>query len=246
MKRILLTISYDGTNFCGWQRQKNEYLRTVQGEVDWACGKLFIKDINCIGASRTDAGVHAVGQRAVIDVETTIPTERLPMAINSHMPEDIVVTAAEEVEADFNPRFRALRKTYEYKIYNSPFRNPMYRNYSEYVKTKLDVEKMAEAAKAFLGKHDFKAFCASGNSSKTTVREIYDISVAEEGDFIVLRVTGNGFLYNMVRIIAGTLIYVGIGKIKPDEIEDIINSKDRSRAGKTAGPRGLTLMNIVY
>ncbi len=246
MKRILLTIAYDGTEFNGWQKQKDGSLRTVQGEFEKACTRLFKTEICSIGASRTDSGVHAVGQRVVIDVETTIPTEKIPLALNSFLPEDIAAVAAEEREADFNPRFRALRKTYEYKIYNSQFRNPVYRNYSEYVREKLNVEKMADASKAFLGKHDFVGFCASGNSSKTTVREIYDISVRNEGDFIVMRVTGNGFLYNMVRIIAGTLIYVGNGKIDPKDMEDIIASGDRTRAGKTAGPAGLTLFKIIY
>lgn len=246
MKRILLTIAYDGTNYNGWQKQKNGSLRTVQGELEKACAKLFKAEISSIGASRTDAGVHAVGQRVVIDVETTIPTEKIPLALNSFLPEDIVATAAEETEGDFNPRFRALRKTYEYKIYNSTFRNPLYRNYSEYVREWLDIDKMTEASRAFLGKHDFKGFCSSGNSSKTTVREIYDISVGREGEFIVIRVTGNGFLYNMVRIIAGTLIYVGNGKICPTDMAEIIESGDRTKAGKTAGPSGLTLLKIIY
>lgn len=244
MKRILLTISYDGTNYSGWQKQKNAV--TVQGELDKSCSSLFRAPVESIGASRTDAGVHALGQRAVIDVETSIPADRIPMALNSFLPDDIVVTAAEETDKDFNPRFKALKKTYEYRIYNKDFRNPLYRNYSEYIREDLDLGKMKEACGAFEGEHDFKAFCASGNSSKTTVRTIYSLEVEKDGDFIIIRVTGNGFLYNMVRIIAGTLIYVGMGKIKPDDIPDIIESCDRSRAGKTAGPSGLVLVKIMY
>lgn len=244
MKRILLTISYDGTNYSGWQKQKNAV--TVQGEFDKACSTLFKTDVESIGASRTDAGVHALGQRAVIDVDTSIPAEKIPLALNPLLPDDIVVTHAEEVGADFNPRFKALKKTYEYSIYNAPFRNPLYRNYSEYVRCELDLDSMRTACEAFVGEHDFRAFCASGNSSKTTVRTIYSLDVEKDGDFIKIRVTGNGFLYNMVRIIAGTLIYVGEGRIAPDDLPEIIASGDRRKAGKTAGPSGLVLVKIMY
>ncbi len=244
MKRILLTISYDGTNYSGWQKQKNAV--TVQGEFDKACSTLFKTDIESIGASRTDAGVHALGQRAVIDVDTSIPAEKIPLALNPLLPDDIVVTHAEEVGADFNPRFKALKKTYEYSIYNAPFRNPIYRNYSEYVRCELDLDSMRTACEAFVGEHDFRAFCASGNSSKTTVRTIYSLDIEKDGDFIKIMVTGNGFLYNMVRIIAGTLIYVGEGRIAPDDLPEIIASRDRRKAGKTAGPSGLVLVKIMY
>ena len=244
MKRILLTISYDGTNYSGWQKQKNAM--TVQGKFDKACSTLFKTDVESIGASRTDAGVHALGQRAVIDVDTSIPAEKIPLALNPLLPDDIVVTHAEEVGADFNPRFKALKKTYEYSIYNAPFRNPLYRNYSEYVRYELDLDSMRTACEAFVGEHDFRAFCASGNSSKTTVRTIYSLDVEKDGDFIKIRVTGNGFLYNMVRIIAGTLIYVGEGRIAPDNLPEIIASGDRRKAGKTAGPSGLVLVKIMY
>ena len=244
MKRILLTISYDGTNYSGWQKQKNAV--TVQGEFDKACSTLFKTDVESIGASRKDAGVHALGQRAVIDVDTSIPAEKIPLALNPLLPDDIVVTHAEEVGADFNPRFKALKKTYEYSIYNAPFRNPIYRNYSEYVRYELDLDSMRTACEAFVGEHDFRAFCASGNSSKTTVRTIYSLDVEKDGDFIKIRVTGNGFLYNMVRIIAGTLIYVGEGRIAPDDLPEIIASGDRRKAGKTVGPSGLVLVKIMY
>ena len=244
MKRILLTISYDGTNYSGWQKQKNAV--TVQGEFDKACSTLFKTDVESIGASRTDAGVHALGQRAVIDVDTSIPAEKIPLALNPLLPDDIVVTHAEEVGADFNPRFKALKKIYEYSIYNAPFRNPLYRNYSEYVRYELDLDSMRTACEAFVGEHDFRAFCASGNSSKTTVRTIYSLDIEKDGDFIKIRVTGNGFLYNMVRIIAGTLIYVGEGRIAPDDLPEIIASGDRRKAGKTVGPSGLVLVKIMY
>lgn len=245
-RRVLLTVSYDGTAYSGWQKQPQENVKTVQGELDKACMAFFKNKTESIGASRTDAGVHALGQRAVIDIESTIPTVRIPLALNGALPEDIVITGAADVPDGFNPRFEAVKKTYEYKIYNSKFRNPLYRNYSEYVREPLDVEKMQTAAEAFVGEHDFKGFCSSGNSSKTTVRTIYDISVTKKDDFIVIRVTGNGFLYNMVRILAGTLIYCGNGKIKPEDMAEIIESGDRQKAGKTAGPSGLTLVKIMY
>lgn len=244
--RVLLTISYDGTNYCGWQKQSFGTVPTIQEELNKACSKLFKTDVNSMGASRTDAGVHALGQRAVIDVDTTVPIDRFPMALNGFLPEDIVVTEAREVSFDFNPRFNAVKKTYEYKIYNSRFINPIYRNYSEFVRENLDIMKMNSASKAFIGKHDFKGFCSSGNSSKTTIRTIYDISVEQKNDFIVITITGNGFLYNMVRIIAGTLICVGKGKINPCDMEKIISSCDRRKAGKTAGSSGLTLVKIMY
>lgn len=245
-RRVLFTISYDGTNYCGWQKQTSVGVPTVQNEFNKACSMLFGFEVDSIGASRTDAGVHALGQRCVIDIDTTIPTDRMPMAINRFLPEDIVVTDCLDVSSDFNPRFKAINKTYEYRIYNNRFRNPMFRNYSEYVREPLNVKEMNIASKAFIGEHDFKGFCASGNSSKTTTRTIFDISVEQNHDFIILRITGNGFLYNMVRIIAGTLIYVGKGKIKSSEMEEIILSGDRRKAGKTAGPYGLTLVKIVY
>lgn len=245
-RRVLLTVSYDGTNYSGWQKQSKSTVKTVQGELDRACTELFGSTVESIGASRTDAGVHALGQRAVIDIDSSIPTEKIPIALNSKLPKDIVVVAANTVDADFNPRFKAVKKIYEYKIYNNRFRNPLYRNFSEYIREPLDIDKMQIGAEAFIGEHDFKGFCSAGNSSKTTIRTIYDISVEYINEFIVIRITGNGFLYNMVRIIAGTLIYCGNGKINPYDIKGIIKSCDRKKAGKTAGPSGLTLVEIMY
>ena len=245
-KKILLTIAYDGTAFFGWQVQKDPDVRTVQGEVQKALTKLFKTDIEVTGASRTDRGVHAMGQRATIVVDTTMPVENMPSAMNSVLPKDIAVLKAEEVDYEFHPRYDAKNKTYIYTIYPSRIRNPLYRNISEPVKWKLDVEKMKEAAKAFIGTHDFRGFCFSGNSSKTTVRTIFYLDVYEEGEFIKIAVNGDGFLYNMVRIIAGTLIQVGAGKIAPEDMENIIASGERARAGHTAGPSGLMLKNIEY
>lgn len=246
LRKVLFTIAYDGTNFFGWQIQKDPDVRTVQGETEKALSRLFKTDIAVTGASRTDRGVHALGQRATIEVDTTMPTENMPSAINSVLPMDIAVVKAEDVAEGFHPRFDAKNKTYIYTIYNSRLRNPLYRNTSELVRWQLDIDKMKKAAGSFIGTHDFKGFCFSGNSSKTTVRTIYSLDVNRDGDFIKITVNGNGFLYNMVRIIAGTLIQVGAGKIDPESMADIIASGDRARAGHTAGPSGLYLKNIEY
>lgn len=246
LRKVLFTIAYDGTDFFGWQAQKHSDVRTVQGEMEKALTRLFNMDITVTGASRTDRGVHAMGQRATIEVDTSMPTGNMPSAVNSVLPKDIAVLKAEDVSESFHPRFDAKNKTYVYTIYNSKLRNPLYRNISELVRWNLDIEKMQEAAEYFIGTHDFKGFCFSGNSSKTTVRTIYSLNVCKEGDFIKITVNGNGFLYNMVRIIAGTLIQVGAGKIEPCIMGEIIASGDRARAGHTAGPSGLCLKNIEY
>jgi len=241
---VLLTLSYDGTGYFGWQRQKNQI--SVQQRLEEALSALLKKDIQVRGASRTDTGVHALGQAALFKTETTIPIEKFPYAINSFLPEDIVVTEARIVSDNFHPQYSVLKKTYQYKILNSEFREPRIRNYSEFVRQNIDIEKMREACGYFIGTYDFNAFCASGSTAKTTVRTIFDLSVFKNGNIIDIEVTGNGFLYNMVRIIAGTLIYVGIGKFQPSFIKEIIESKDRTLAGKTAGAGGLTLMRIYY
>ncbi|NCC15275.1 MAG: tRNA pseudouridine(38-40) synthase TruA [Clostridia bacterium] len=247
MKRILLTIAYDGTRYSGWQKQLSPEVMTVEGELEKALRILFRSSaLNCIGASRTDRGVHALGQRATIDVDTTIPTEKIPLAIRPLLPEDIVVIKAEEVPSDFHPRYDCVKKTYEYRIWNGRTKNPKERLYTTFVYSPLDVEKMNKAAKKFIGTYDFAAFCAAGSSVNTTVRTIFDCDVKQQGDVVSIFVTGNGFLYNMVRIMAGTLIAVGQGKLSPDEILEIISSKNRQKAGQTAEPQGLTLQEIYY
>ena len=247
MKRILLTIAYDGTNYSGWQKQKDEAVITVEGELTKALRLLFRNPaLECIGASRTDAGVHALGQRAVIDVETSIPAERIPLAIRSFLPADIVVTKAEEVAEAFHPRFDCVKKTYEYRFWNAPAKNPKERLYSAYVQKPLDVERMNEGAKAFLGTHDFAAFCAAGAQVSTTVRTIFDCHVEKQGESVRILVTGDGFLYNMVRILAGTLMAVGMGQRKPEEMPDILAACDRAAAGPTAPAKGLMLVGMEY
>lgn len=247
MKRILLTIAYDGTNYSGWQKQLLPEVITIEGQLERALRVLFRSpNLTCIGASRTDRGVHALGQRAIIDVETTIPVEKIPLAIRPLLPSDIVVVNAEEVPAEFHPRYDCIKKTYEYRIWNGPMQNPKERLYSTFVYSPLDLEKMNRAARDFIGTYDFRAFCAAGSTVSSTVRSIFDCYVKGEGNVISIYVTGDGFLYNMVRIMAGTLIAVGHGKIPADKILEIIQSGNREKAGITAEPQGLTLQEIYY
>jgi len=240
--QILLTIAYDGTDYAGWQRQANAV--AVQEVLELALAQLYGLEIKTAAAGRTDAGVHALGQRVVFTAENLIPLEKLPMVLAKFLPKDISALKAELVPDDFNPRFHAKKKTYVYKIHNAF--NPFVNRYSAFVPHSLDLAVMQQAACHFIGEHDFAAFCATGGSAKTTVREIYNCSVNKGPDLVEITVTGNGFLYNMVRIIAGTLLYVGSGKIKPSAIPEIINSRDRKQAGKTAPAHGLTLLEVVY
>jgi tRNA pseudouridine38-40 synthase len=242
--RVLLTVSYDGSGYYGWQRQNN--FITVQQRLEEALSQLLKQDITVRGASRTDTGVHALGQRAVFRVDTTIPVDKIPFAVNSFLPDDIVVTAAKEVDEEFHPQYSVTDKTYQYKILNKRFKVPMLNKYTDFVHEELDIDAMNKACKYFLGEHDFKAFCASGSTAKTTVRTIYDMNVKKDGDIVCITVNGNGFLYNMIRIIVGTLVLAGKGKIAPEYVEDIIKSKDRTKAGKTMLPNGLTLMEVNY
>ena len=245
MVNVLLTISYDGTNYSGWQRQKNSV--SVQEETEKALTKLLSERIALTGSSRTDAGVHALCQKASFKINTLkIPIEKLPLAVNPFLPKDIAIKMAEIVNPDFHPRFSAKQKTYEYKIYNNKTPNPLIRRYCAYERRDLDIYLMKEAAKYFIGEHDFTAFKAVGGSTKTSIREIYDCSIKKSDNIITISVTGTGFLYNMVCIIAGTLLYVGLRRIMPYEIQKIILSKDRKMAGKTMPPEGLVLVEVFY
>ncbi|QUI21511.1 tRNA pseudouridine(38-40) synthase TruA [Vallitalea pronyensis] len=244
MKKIKLTMAYDGSNYCGWQIQNNAV--TVQQKIQEACHKLFSREIKCVGASRTDTGVHALGQVAVIEVDTTIPDDRIPYALNAYLPNDIVITHAQEVPEDFHPRYQAIDKTYVYKIYNGPFPVPQYTRYAYFYPKSLHVDKMQTGAQYLIGRHDFKAFCSAGSSVKSTVREIYQCDVATYNGCIHITIKGNGFLYNMVRIIVGTLLDIGLGKREPDSMQSIIASLNREQAGVTAPAKGLTLAAIQY
>lgn len=316
-RRILLRVAYDGTNYHGWQLQPNA--ATIEGELNRALCALTGEEIVVTGASRTDAGVHALGNVAVFDTTSRIPAEKFSYALNQRLPEDIVIQSSKQVADDFHPRHCDCRKIYEYDILNRTFPLPAYRNTAYFLYGTLNIEAMRRACQAFLGEHDFASFCAAGAQVQTTVRKIYSLEVecrplteagtpvppasgeavnaadgkhgeqvqqaqsasgemlnaaAGESDeqvqqaqpesgetaipaaggvnagsadqLLTIRVKGNGFLYNMVRIIAGTLVEVGRGHIKPEEVAGIIAAKDRAKAGPTAPARGLRLVEIEY
>lgn len=244
MKRVKLTVAYDGTNYCGWQVQPNGI--TIESELNKHLSELLKEEIHVIGASRTDAGVHAKGNVAVFDTSARMPAEKISYALNTRLPEDIRIQESCEVAADFHPRFCKTVKTYEYKICNRRFPDPCTRLYSLFYYWDLDTEKMRQAAQYLVGTHDFTSFCTNKPEVTDRVRTIYSLDVLQDGEMITIRVCGNGFLYNMVRIITGTLLRVGSGMIKPEEIPAILDAKDRSRAGETARPHGLTLVKIEY
>ena len=244
MRNIKLTIEYDGKDFNGWQKQPNKL--NIQGTIEQAIKMVTNKDIELIASGRTDAGVHALGQVANFKTNSKIPIDKIPVAINSNLKKSIRIKSAEEVEERFHSRLTCKRKTYRYIINNSFEGTAIYRNLETHIPIKLDVYKMQKAIKFFEGEHDFKAFKASGTSSKSSIRTIYEGNVYEKEDRIYIELTGNGFLYNMVRIISGTLVDVGMGKILPEEIQEIIKEGKRERAGKTLPPQGLYLVKVEY
>jgi tRNA pseudouridine38-40 synthase len=244
MKRIMMRVAYDGTNYCGWQVQPNGI--TIQEVLERHLSELLKEPITLMGASRTDAGVHALGNVAVFDTNARMPGEKISYALNQKLPEDIRIQESREVASDFHPRYQKSEKTYEYRILNRRFPIPTERFYAHFTYVPLNVEKMRQAAEYLVGTHDFKSFCGTGAQVKTTVRRITGLSINKCGDVITIRVSGEGFLYNMVRIIAGTLMEIGSGKYPPERMEDILEGKDRQLAGNTAPARGLTLVKIQY
>lgn len=244
MKRVKLEVAYDGTNYHGWQIQPNEV--SIEQIMNEKLSELTGEEIKVIGASRTDAGVHAMGNVAVFDTESRIPGDKFAYALNQRLPEDIRVQSSVEVAEDFHPRHCDCRKTYRYQILNAEFPVPTHRLYTHFIYYNLDLKAMRQAAQYLIGEHDFKSFCSAKTAVTETVRTIYDLKVMKEGDMISIYVQGNGFLYNMVRIIAGTLIEVGLHKKKPEELQEMLNAKDRQIAGPTAPAKGLTLMKIDY
>ena len=244
MRRVKLTIAYDGTNYCGWQIQPNGI--TIEEIVNKALSKLTGEKIVVIGASRTDSGVHAMGNVAVFDTETTIPPERVAMAVNRILPEDIVVVKSEEVPLDFHPRYCDCEKTYEYHIVNTRIPIPTKRLTNYFVSYELDLDKMREGASYLIGEHDFASFCNIKTDVESTVRTVKELEILENGEEITIRISGNGFLYNMVRIIVGTLIRVGRGFYEPVQVKEILEAKKSKAAGVTAPPHGLMLMEIRY
>ncbi len=242
--RIRLIVAYDGTGYHGWQIQNNAL--SVEEVLTKALEELLQENIELAGASRTDAGVHAMGNVAVFDTNTRIPAEKIAIAVNQRLPEDIRVMRSEEVPKEFHPRFAVSQKTYEYSITNAAIQFPTKRLYSYFVYIPLDVERMREAAQYFVGEHDFAGFCSAGSQVKTTVRTIYDLQVLQDGEDIRIRITGNGFLYNMVRIIAGTLVEVGMGRRDVSTVRHAIDEANRKLAGPTAPAHGLKLVEICY
>lgn len=256
--RYRAVISYYGANYVGWQRQLNGL--SVQEVLEKALEKTFGAPTSATASGRTDAGVHALGQVVHFDADTSIPTDKIPFAVNTHLPDDVSMLSCEIAPENFNARFSAKRKTYCYKIYVSKHRLPVLELDHEHITYPLDLDKIEQAAKIIEGMHDFKCFEASGSVVKNTVRTVYSVDVATrhfdnatvraDGKFfdgeLSISVTGNGFLYNMVRIIAGTLVYVGIGKLTPQDVSRILETGDRKAAGKTLGAKGLTLMSVQY
>ena len=243
-KRILLTIEYDGSAYCGWQRQLNG--PSVQQKVEEALFKVTGERVGITGASRTDAGVHALGQRAHFDMESAIPADKVPFALNTRLPRDIRVTAGREVDGRFHARFDAAGKEYGYLIYNRRHPSALLRDLSAHVSVRLDEGAMERACRHLPGTHDFAAFQAAGGTAKTTIRRIDSVSVGRQGDEIRLVIYGTAFLYNMVRIIAGTLIYVGQGRLPEDAFARAIETGDRLQLGPTAPPQGLCLNRVDY
>ena len=247
MRRIKLTVAYDGTNYCGWQVQPNGI--TIEEVLNKAICTLTGEEIAVIGASRTDSGVHAMGNIAVFDTGSRIPAERFSYALNQRLPEDIVVTKSEEVSLDWHPRYQNSLKTYEYHILNTKTPVPTKRLYNCFVSFDLDVNRMRQGAQYLLGEHDFAAFCCIRTNAKTTVRTVTDLQIQQnplKPEEITIRITGNGFLYNMVRIIAGVLIRVGRGFYEPEKVLELLEGRERKKEAVTAPPQGLCLMEIVY
>ena len=254
--RIFLKVAYDGTNYSGWQLQPNAV--TIEGVLNDAIKELTGEVVQVTGASRTDAGVHSLGNVCIFDTESRIPPEKFSYALNNHLPEDVRVIESREVDKDFHPRHTDSVKTYEYKVWNDTFPNPVLRLRSHFTYRRIDIEKMREAAGKLVGEHDFAAFCSAGSQAETTVRTIYSIDITEErmpeyaagtepfGRMIRIRVTGSGFLYNMVRIIAGTLLDIGTGLMEVSDIDKCLEKCDRSFAGPTAPAAGLTMIGIKY
>ncbi|SCZ09029.1 tRNA pseudouridine(38-40) synthase TruA [Alkaliphilus peptidifermentans] len=244
MRNIMIEIEYDGTQFCGWQIQPNG--RTVQGEIKKALHTLTGNQIKIDGAGRTDAGVHARGQVANFFMDLAIPIGKIPMALNSLLPEDVSIVNAVEMPQDFHARYSAIGKRYSYLIYLNSVRSPLMRNYGQHVSYKIDIDKMKDASKVLLGTHDFKGFMASGSKIINTVRRIDEIDFNIHEKNLEIAFEGNGFLYNMVRIIVGALIELGRGKISKEHIILALQSGNRKLLGPTAPPQGLYLDKVFY
>ncbi len=242
--RVAFIVEYDGTDYAGWQIQKNDI--TVQQKIEEALLTLNKGHITVTGAGRTDSGVHAKGQCGHFDIDTDIPAEKFTFILNTRLPKDIRIKKTWEASEDFHSRFSAKGKRYIYRIFNAPYSSALMGRFTMHVPENLDIVKMQQAAQFIVGTHDFKAFCAQGSSVKTTVRTVSKVEVKKENELIEITVEGTGFLYNMVRIIAGTLIEVGKNKKTPEMVQEIIEGKTRKEAGMTADAQGLTMDEVFY
>ena len=247
MKNIKLIVAYDGTNYHGFQEQKGTGLDTIQEVLEKALSKLTKREIKIIGAGRTDAGVHARGQVVNFKCDDwPIPLTKTALAVNALLPNDIAVLKAELVPLDFHARFSAISKTYCYRVYNERILDPFVARYALHEPRRLDVQAIDEACQYLIGEHDFKSFQSKGTPVKTTIRKLTEARVRKEGKLVKFTFSANGFLYNMVRIMVGTLIQVGLLKIKPEALRDILEAKDRTKAGPTVPPQGLFLERVDY
>ncbi|MCI8660096.1 MAG: tRNA pseudouridine(38-40) synthase TruA [Lachnospiraceae bacterium] len=244
MKRVRLTVAYDGTNYCGWQLQKKG--ETIEGVLNRELTALLKEPIAVTGASRTDAGVHSLGNVAIFDTNNRMAADKICLAVNQSLPEDIRVQSSEEVSLFWHPRKANCTKIYEYRILNRRIPLPTQRLYAYFCYYPLDVERMRQGAALLVGEHNFKSFCTAKSNVEDTVRTIYHLDIEKDGECIVIRISGSGFLYNMVRIIAGTLMQVGKGALLPEEVAAILAARDRRRAGPTAPAAGLTLVGMTY
>ena len=244
MRYIKLTIEYDGKEYHGWQKQPNR--PNIQGEIEKAIETITGEKVELIGSGRTDAGVHAFAQVANFKIENNFPIEKMAIAINSQLKKSIRIQKAEEVSEEFHSRYHCHRKTYAYIIDNSEQGSAIYRNLTYHVPQTLDIEAMQKGVQLLVGEHDFSSFKSSGTSSKSSIRTIYEAKILKEQERVVIQLTGNGFLYNMVRIISGTLLEIGLGEKRPEEMKEILEAKDRQKAGKTLPAHGLFLMNVEY
>ncbi len=245
MRNILLTITYDGTNYCGWQIQPNGI--TIEEKLQRAFQRMDGSVVKIIGSGRTDARVHAIGQKANVVLNSSVPTDRIPYALNANLPQDIVIKDAKEVPMDFHARYDAVGKTYRYRLYTGKFRDPIGRNYQYHITDKIEIGKLNEALQALTGTHDFKGFMATGSSVKSTVRTIEAVEVRSvDRNTLDVYISANGFLYNMVRIIIGSAVDVAKGKISLEQLKSARDSQKRQLAGHTAPPQGLFLEEVRY
>ncbi len=244
MKRILLTIEYDGTGYCGWQKQPNQ--KTVQGEIEDAILRSIGERVEIFGSGRTDAGVHGLNQTAHFDLKAPVPISKMAEVLNNALPSDISIKKAVIVDDDFHARFSIKKKQYLYKIYNSKDKDVFLANRAAWIKKELDIDKMREAAQMLVGTHDFHGYCSANTSVENFVRTIYEINLEKVDDFILISVTGSGFLYNMVRIIVGTLVDYALDKISKEDIETALSQGLRCHSGQTMPACGLYLKETFY